>query len=448
MRVRVPTAKQAKPASGASDDPLAAAWVIIADGLARELKPGGRMVVGSSPACDLVLDNRHVSGRHCELRAVGRALQIRDLDSTNGTWLGATRVSLHRTTAAAVVRCGGRALLLGRRHGRDALGALRWCGMIGRDPLTFRVWERLAAAAGSDSPAWLLGESGVGKERAARALHQASARADGPWVALNCAALPDDIAEAELFGVTRGAFTGADRDRRGAFGRADGGTLLLDEIGELSARVQAKLLRVLETGEVRPVGGDRSCRVDVRVVTATWRDLEAAAALGSFRHDLLHRLWVLRVDLPPLRDRRGDIAPLLDHLLTANNADDLWPDPPLLRAIEDAPWPGNVRQLNNHALRATVSGDPRDLLPPELAPRCAAQLLGRRNPRPAIAQRLIRAALREHGGNRTAAARALGVSRSTLYRWMRQRGGARPPALPAAATAARVGLTPTDRRLL
>jgi DNA-binding NtrC family response regulator len=251
---------------------------------------------------------------------------------------------------------------------------------------------------------------------AARALHAASPRATGPFVALNCAALPDSLAEGELFGVERGAYTGADRSRQGAFARADGGTLLLDEVGELSLATQAKLLRVLETGEVRPVGGRQSTRVDVRVVTATWRDLVREVEAERFRFDLLQRLHVLRVTLPPLRERPRDVAPLLEACLMAEGLAGGWPDEGTVRLLESAPWQGNVRQLRSAVARFATFGDPGAL---------AAAAFGGRVPAhrgPDVGRVALRQTLAKHHGNRAAAARDLGISRSTLYRWLGRTG--------------------------
>ena len=313
----------------------------------------------------------------------------------------------------------GRAPVLVARTGvsRRYPAAVEWRGLLVRSPESLLALGELALAAAADAALWISGESGTGKDLAARAAHASSPRAAGPFVALNCAALPEGIADAELFGATRGAYTGADRDRPGAFRQADGGTLFLDEVGELPLSVQAKLLRVLETGRVRAVGGPRSTPVDVRVIVATWQDLMNAVGEGRFRFDLLQRLWVLHVDLPPLRSRPADIAPLLEAFLAAHDADDLWPHPSLLRRLELAEWRGNVRELRNCATRAAVSGDLDKLLPAARF-RPTGGRMRRGTLPPAIALARIRTALDRADGNRTAAARELGISRSTLYRWL------------------------------
>jgi len=319
--------------------------------------------------------------------------------------------------------------VLGPRGDRGLAPWYRWSGMVGADEATLLFWQALAQAADGHAPVWLHGETGTGKERAARTLHELGPRASGPFVALNCAALPENLIEAELFGVSRGAYTGADKDRPGAFQKAHGGTLLLDEVGELSAATQAKLLRALELGEVTRVGGARLERADVRVVAASWRDLEVEAAAGSFRHDLLHRLWVLRVDLLPLRARTEDIEPLVLARLHERDALHLAPEPALLARLRTQPWRGNVRELLNQVERAIAYDDPRCLLPvgagiplePLLPKRNRWQTRVGSAVGEAARSEILRQ-LQRVKGNRTRAARALGVSRSTLYRWLAEAG--------------------------
>jgi transcriptional regulator with GAF, ATPase, and Fis domain len=328
-----------------------------------------------------------------------------------------------RVRPGAVIRFGRTSIpvVTITRHAQSGDGAdtVLWQGITARADASLSGLGDLALAATSNAPVWLRGETGTGKERAARAIHAASLRGQSgaPWVPLNCAALPETLAEAELFGVMRGAFTGADRTRAGAFERADGGTLLLDEVGELPLSIQSKLLRVLETGEVRPIGASRSMKVDVRVIASSWRDLQASVAAGSFRLDLLHRLWVLSVELPPLRRRPADIPALLRRLLDEEDGMALWPDADSMDQICAGPWPGNVRELRNHVLRAVATGDPSRLLP-STDIRPSTRLPRRRSTRARIGYAMLAAALAEEDGNRSRSARRLGVSRSTLYRWM------------------------------
>jgi DNA-binding NtrC family response regulator len=357
---------------------------------------------------------RGTDGVWRRIRVTGAGLHV-----VHGDGPSAVRETLH---AGDALRLGRRALPIGTLAGSTRYPELvLWRGFLSRSPALWSTLSRLAGAAFSAAPLSLRGESGTGKELAARAVHEVGPRRCGPFVALNCAAMPEALAEAELFGARRGAYTGAERDRAGAFERADGGTLFLDEVGELSPAVQAKLLRALETGEALPLGAQKPVRFDVRVVSATWRALELEAATGEFRFDLLQRLAVLRLEMPPLRQRPRDIGPLLEASLDQLDASDLWPRASLLSSIERAAWPGNVRELSNLAQRAAVWGDPEALLPTPPPPPRPEHLIGQ--PQASLRtgdspQLRARSAIALAHGNRAEAARCLGVSRSTLYRWI------------------------------
>jgi DNA-binding NtrC family response regulator len=300
---------------------------------------------------------------------------------------------------------------------------------------SMRALAKLVARVGpKDVTVLVTGESGTGKERVAEALVRASPRADRPFVRFNCAALSPELAEAELFGHARGAFTGAVRSRPGLFGEADGGTILLDEVGELAGNAQAKLLRVLQEGEVRPVGEERSRTVDVRVLAATHRDLEALVKAGRFREDLFYRLNVVRLHVPPLRDRPDDVALLARHFLDRFAARfglaALHVPPGLLDRLRAHRWPGNVRELEN-ALESLVALSPPDgldlsLLPfgQEAAPAPAGEdgPLGLKGRVEAYERGLVVEALRNARGNRSEAARRLGISRVTLHDKLKKYG--------------------------
>ncbi len=303
---------------------------------------------------------------------------------------------------------------------------------------TLALVDRVADASDSRIPILVVGESGTGKELVARAIHDARAsataagrRRSGPFVAENCGAIPESLLESTLFGHVRGAFTGADRSRVGLFEVAHGGTLFLDEIGEMGAAMQAKLLRVLQDGEVRPVGGERTTKVDVRVVGATHRDLEAMVKDGSFREDLYYRLAVVTITVPPLRDRTEDLPGLIEHFVRR------WSDTRKIRVTKNAlavlataPWPGNVRQLENELRRALVLCDEvldvEHLSPEILTPRGAGRggegPLTLRDQLDALERRLVHDALRRASGNQTHAARALGVSRFGLQKMIKRLG--------------------------
>jgi DNA-binding NtrC family response regulator len=291
-------------------------------------------------------------------------------------------------------------------------------------------------AAGSRVTVLLLGETGTGKEVVARAIHAASTRADRPLIAINCAALPDSLLESELFGHTRGAFTGAERDRRGAFEEAHTGTLFLDEVGETSGAFQAKLLRVLQDRAVRPLGGTRSREVDVRVIAATHRDLRCEVARGRFREDLFFRLHVFPIRLPALRDRPEDVVALAEHFLAVHGAAEGRIGCTLTagsrRRLLAHRWPGNVRELENAILRAlalapgpAIGEEHFELLaeekpPPELE---ALQGTGDEHLSDTLARVeawLIRAALDRNAGHRTETARRLGLTREGLYKKMKR----------------------------
>jgi transcriptional regulator with GAF, ATPase, and Fis domain len=233
-------------------------------------------------------------------------------------------------------------------------------GMIGASPALARVFDMLAKVAPSDVSVLVLGETGTGKELVARALHDHSRRAKKPFLAENCAAVPANLLESELFGHVKGAFTGAVQDRPGHFVAADGGTLFLDEIGDMPLEMQAKLLRVLQDGEVRPVGSNRSRHVNVRVVAATNKDLQAACRAGEFREDLYFRLAVITLQLPPLRDRVGDV-PILARYFLRRAIREVGREVRLsgeaLEALEAWRWPGNVRELENELRRAAALCD-------------------------------------------------------------------------------------------
>jgi len=295
--------------------------------------------------------------------------------------------------------------------------------MVFRSDAMLRVAERVGRVASRDVTVLITGESGTGKELVARALVETSARAGRPFVRFNAAALPRELAEAELFGHVRGAFTGADRARRGLFREADGGTILLDEVGELDLGVQAALLRVLQEREIRPVGADRSEKVDVRVVAATHRDLAALVKAGEFREDLYYRLDVVRLHLPALRERPEDILPLARHFAERAarrfGLGALSLTPALEAHLLAEPWPGNVRQLENAVERLVVfaTGDVLDLDP--LVVDGAAPVEDTEAPplKELVARferGLIAEALAKAGGNQSEAARQLGVNRATL----------------------------------
>ncbi|MCH5377696.1 MAG: sigma-54 dependent transcriptional regulator [Planctomycetes bacterium] len=284
-----------------------------------------------------------------------------------------------------------------------------------------RVVDTIAVVAPSNVPVLITGESGTGKEMVADLIHRWSARAAGPMVAANCASLPENLIESELFGHTRGAFTGASEARQGLFRAAHGGTLLLDEIGELPLPLQPKLLRALESGQISPVGSDRVIEVDTRLVAATNRNLDAEVAAGRFRDDLYYRINVVELALLPLRDRREDILPLTRRFAGEFAGGPVRLSPEATNCLLVYPWPGNVRELRNAVQRACLLCRGDVILPEHLPPRVAGSEARADDPTEAVEGRLsqveratILATLEECGGNRTRAAKKLGISRRAL----------------------------------
>ncbi len=303
--------------------------------------------------------------------------------------------------------------------------------LIGETPRMHRMQSLITRVAPTNSTVLLLGETGTGKELAARAVHDQSVRAELPFVAINCGALPENLIESELFGHRRGAFTGADEHRVGLFEVANGGTLFLDEIGELPKGMQAKLLRFLESGEIRRVGDNHSFTVDVRVVCATHRNLEEMAATGEFREDLMFRINTFEIQLPALRDRIDDIPKLAAHLLrryrpNVRLEEELF-SPDAIKQLESHSWPGNVRELANVIEHAAILCDQlpidADHLPSRFTARRASgnqfKLVGSQTLRE-IELQVIQQVLERHAGNKPKAADELGISLKTLYNKLSQ----------------------------
>jgi two-component system NtrC family response regulator len=319
-----------------------------------------------------------------------------------------------------------------RRNSRRQLAALQHrlrlaegdSKLVGSGPGMDAVRELILRVAPSESTVLIRGETGCGKELVARAIHDSSVRADKPLVAINCGALPENLIESELFGHSRGAFTGADQARVGLFEMADGGTVFLDEVGELPFAIQAKLLRVLETGDIRRLGDNQTVHVNVRIVAATHRDLERMVEEGSFREDLMFRINTFEIHVPPLRQRVGDIELLARHLLRRHRrdgSDDFLFSPETIAELKAYSWPGNVRELANVIEHAAILCDSLPIKPAHL-PRT----FGRRQLRKELREdepitlreaelRAIERAIQRNHGNKPAAAEELGVSLKTLY---------------------------------
>lgn len=315
----------------------------------------------------------------------------------------------------------------------------------GAHPVMEKILSICQRVAATDSTVLIMGESGTGKELIARYVHGNSRRTANPFIAVNCGAIPPDLLESEMFGHERGAFTGAVGARMGLFQLANGGTIFLDEIAEMSANLQVKLLRVLQEREIRPVGADRTIKVDVRVIAATNRDLATEVEKGRFREDLFYRLQVIPIVIPPLRERRSDIPLLVQHFLEKHNAQR--PSQPT-RIADDAmvhlweyDWPGNVRELENLIERMVVLSDDGAIRVESLPPNIRSFISDKKIPRPTLTDegidlnqaveefeyRLIDEALRRTKGNKQAAARLLGLKRTTLVAKLRRKSGVAGP---------------------
>ena len=410
--------------------------VVFTEGLPAELVPiavQGPVRLGRDAAADFQLADGQASRLHFEVGPSHAGVLVTDLGSRNGTFVDGRRVASPQVPApvGALLRCGGTLLRVVADVTPFVALAREPKGLLIGGPRMASIRRLIENIAPLPDPVLIEGETGTGKEKLAEALHRASGRR-GEFVPVNCAAIPAELVESELFGHVKGAFSGSDRVRQGLFRAAEAGTLLLDEIGDLPLTVQAKLLRVLEGGEVRPVGEDRAQRIDVRVVAATNLSLDELVAEGRFRSDLLHRIAAWRVRVPPLRERLEDVPLLSEHF---------YPNQVVSFSVEAmermlaASWPGNVRELRNvvrtAAARAVSQSAARispEHLPAELV--AAAPPSGAAAPAEARADDVEEAVLRARietalslrEGNVAQVARDLGFGRPWLYQTLRRFG--------------------------
>jgi DNA-binding NtrC family response regulator len=418
--------------AGAESAPFLGVDLVVIEGPDRGLRVAVSAAVtkiGTAGGSHLRLTDRAVSRVHCELRLRPRSMQVIDTGSTNGTFaegirVGATAIRLEAADAPTRVPIS---------H-RDRFGELLGGSVAMR--CVYAVLERLAA---TDTTALIHGETGTGKELAARAVHDASRRAQGPFVTIDCGAIAESLIESELFGHVRGAFSGALGDRKGLFEEAEGGTLFLDEIAELPLALQPKLLRALEAREVRRVGANVTKPVDVRVLAASHRSLAQGVNDGRFREDLYYRLAVVEVELPPLRARREDVATLAQRFYERfSGTDDPMPEA-LAAALPARAWSGNVRELRNFIERTVTLDAGRASAPPPEGARVSA--VGAAAGASAVVpvhlpmkearvvwmeqfeRRYVEALLRRTGGNVTRAAEIAGVNRRSLQRLIASLGG-------------------------
>jgi transcriptional regulator with PAS, ATPase and Fis domain len=418
--------------------------LVVVDGPARGARvrvESGAARVGSADGNKLVLADRSVSRAHCELVVHADRVTVHDLGSTNGTFVGEVRIRDVDVAVGTVIRCGGSAFRIEAADepsfvaisDKTAFGEL-----VGGSLEMRQVYAVLERVGPTDSTLLVQGETGTGKDVVARAVHAASPRANGPFVPVDCGAIPETLFESELFGHVRGAFTGALSNRAGAFEEANGGTLFLDEIGEMPLALQAKLLRAIESRRVRRVGATKETEIDARIVCATNRRLAQMVNEGTFREDLYYRLAVVEVTLPPLRARRDDIPALAQHLYAkmTGKMDALASD--LVLALKARPWPGNVRELRNSIERAVALGQAKSGAAGGAGPGGEAPVLPAgsesivplhlplKDARDAWTSEFetvyVRAMLAKTGGNLTRAAEHAGVSRRFLQRMVARLG--------------------------
>ncbi|HJZ84098.1 MAG TPA: sigma 54-interacting transcriptional regulator [Polyangia bacterium] len=408
-------------------------------GLTREFT-AETIRVGARRENDLVLLDAKVSGLHCEIRLDEHGYRLRDLGSKNGTFVGGMRVVDVYVNPGVVLEVGDTRLRFDPLPGSVEVPLARtddFFGLVGRSVKMRELFARLEKIGPSEATVLITGETGTGKELVAEAIHKSSPRAGGPFVVVDAGAIPRTLVESELFGFERGAFTGADRASAGAFERAHGGTIFLDEIGELPLDLQPKLLRALERKEVKRLGAQSPVRSDVRVIAATHRDLAVEVNRNTFREDLYYRLAVARLHLPPLRERREDIPQLIEYFFRQMGEGHQRLQPETIELLCRQPWPGNVRELRNAIERAVVlaeapgessvvrareaapgqsgsgSDDPSLSLPIDLeAPfkEAKAQLVE------AFERRYLSELLRRTGGNISRAARRAGLDRMSVHK--------------------------------
>jgi DNA-binding NtrC family response regulator len=417
----------------AGEPAAAAAQLRVREGGRERVVPlvGDALTVGKDAGNDVVLADPFVSSRHLRLERRAGRWRVRDLGSTNGTAIAGVRVTEAELPPGAPIALGDAEIVLEAASARAARVAFE--GMISSEQAMRQVFDLVERVAPSEAAVTILGETGTGKELIARALHRLSPRSERALIPVNCSAIAETLIESELFGHERGAFSGAERLRKGAFEEADGGTIFLDEIGELPLSLQPKLLRTLELGEVKRVGASRPIEVSVRIVAATHRDLRAQVRAGKFREDLYYRLCVVPISLPPLRARKGDVRALAEHFLARAAPHSLpvrFSEEALAKLVQHD-WPGNVRQLRNVVQRALLLRGEGLTIPAsaitfdEARPAATGDddtLFVRGLTMEEIEREAIRLSLRRHRGKRSSVVKELGLAKSTVMKRIAQWG--------------------------
>jgi len=393
------------------------------------LKPGTN-TVGKAVSCDIRLTDPYVSEVHAKILCEGGKISLYDMRSTNGSYLDGIKVTEAEMKEGSVCKLGNSELrLVSESHAKkiSPLETQAFGPFIGQSRRMRELYAFIQQVAPSNAPVCILGESGTGKELVAQSLHELSGRKRGPWVAFNCGAIAKELIQSELFGHEKGAFTGALQQHQGVFEQAKGGTLFLDEIAELPLELQASLLRVLESGKIRRVGGNQEIAIHARILCATHQDLPALIAERKFREDLYFRLHVLPLHLPALRERKEDIPLLAEHFLTMfsppGEARSIRPD--ALRFLEECEWRGNVRELRNAIQRAMILSKNESLEPADFSflktEKVSVAAFDNTAFNPGAStllekeKQFILEELQRQSQNKAATAKALGIAKSTLY---------------------------------
>jgi DNA-binding NtrC family response regulator len=391
------------------------------------------LTIGSAPGNQLVIDDPTVSRHHCAIRVTPRGFQLLDVASTNGTWLGNHMIDSAYLRPGSTFRAGTVSIKFDTLDDevRQELSADSHYGdVLGESPAMRRIFALVARVAPTDTTLLLEGETGTGKSMIADVIHRQSPRADQPFVVVDCASIPATLIESELFGHERGAFTGAHTARAGAFEAADRGTVFLDEVGELPLDLQGKLLRALEERVIKRIGSTRPLRLDVRVIAATNRDLREEVNRGRFRADLYYRLNVLRLRIPPLRERREDIPVLVQHYYRVCMGDDAAVPEALVSSLAQHAWPGNVRELRSAVERAVLMVEPTETIGDVAAGAIFDDALSFREAKERAVSTwerwYIEELLARHNGNLTQAARAARMDRAHLRELLQRRGVRKP----------------------
>lgn len=406
--------------------------VLTPDGVSQTTPSRGqKLVIGTHSSADLCLQDRTVSRFHCQLGVEEGKVVVRDLRSTNGTKVNGTPVLAAVLSKSAKITLGKTQLLFSSGNQTTIAEPIQRLGaIISESPSMYGVIGQLTRASQSDATTLLMGETGTGKDMAAHAIHQNSSRSEAPLVVVDCASLPSELIESELFGHVAGAYTGAVGDRKGAFENAQGGTILLDEIGEIPMHLQTRFLRVLDSRTIHRVGSSQNIHLDLRIIAATHRDLRRLVNEGRFREDLYHRLAIIEINIPPLRERLDDLPQIVralsETLDIGSKGRELLFSDEFLAKLRGHDWPGNIRELRNHiegcvALQensplgsgADSSKEVDTSIPIRAArTRWISQ----------FESQYLKTLMEEEKGNVSAVARRAGVNRVHMYRLLKSAG--------------------------